>query len=258
MHGLSRSKKSQADTPNYFLLAVPVLTFGLGTWQVQRRKWKLGLVEKLEEKKNADPVQLPQDISLLSSPEYEYLKVKIRGTFDHSKEMYLMPRRRLDKHVAKEGPNLKGVISYGPKEGLGFNVVTPFHVTDRNEWILVNRGWVPKETVDPRSRPEGQVEGEVELIGVNRLSQPRSRVETDNAMPDTRFLRRDVESMAALSNTAPVFIDADYSSTLPGGPIGGQTVMHLRNEHWSYIITWYTLTAATSLMWIQKYILKRW
>ena len=27
-------------------------------------------------------------------------------------------------------------------------------------------------------------------------------------------------------------------STVPGGPIGGQTKVYLRNEHLQYIITW--------------------
>lgn len=65
--------------------------------------------------------------------------------------------------------------------------------------------------------------------------------------------------MSYYLGTDPVFLDADHSlfnkrinlkcylttidnlteSTIPGGPIGGQTRVTLRNEHLSYIITWY-------------------
>ncbi|MBZ3887175.1 Surfeit locus protein 1 [Sciurus carolinensis] len=31
----------------WFLLLIPVTAFGLGTWQVQRRKWKLKLIAEL-------------------------------------------------------------------------------------------------------------------------------------------------------------------------------------------------------------------
>lgn len=67
-------------------------------------------------------------------------------------------------------------------------------------------------------------------------------------------------------------------STVPGGPIGGQTRVTLRNEHMQYIVTWwvgallstsitsniklmfsllrYGLCAATSYMWFTKFIKK--
>lgn len=49
---------------------------------------------------------------------------------------------------------------------------------------------------------------------------------------------RDIEEMAELANTSYLFIDAVKESTVPGGPIGGQTQINLRNEHLQYIITW--------------------
>ena len=68
---------------------------------------------------------------------------------------------------------------------------------------------------------------------------------------------RDVAEMAAAMRTAPIFIDevkSEHShanpselltvkhllsgTSVPGGPIGGQTNVQLRNEHLSYIATW--------------------
>lgn len=49
---------------------------------------------------------------------------------------------------------------------------------------------------------------------------------------------RDIDAMADKLNTEHVFLDADRNSTIPEGPIGGQTRVTLRNEHMSYIITW--------------------
>lgn len=45
--------------------------------------------------------------------------------------------------------------------------------------------------------------------------------------------------MAIQVSADPVFLDAVSESTVPGGPIGGQTRVTLRNEHMSYILTWY-------------------
>jgi len=52
------------------------------------------------------------------------------------------------------------------------------------------------------------------------------------------YYSRDVDSMAKLVDSEPILIDAVVENNVPGGPIGGQTNISLRNEHVSYIITW--------------------
>lgn len=44
--------------------------------------------------------------------------------------------------------------------------------------------------------------------------------------------------MAEAVGAAPVFLDANANSSVPDGPVGGQTNVTLRNEHLSYIFTW--------------------
>ena len=39
----------------------------------------------------------------------------------------------------------------------GAHVVTPFYCEELGEFILVNRGWVPRRKMDQNSRPQGQV-----------------------------------------------------------------------------------------------------
>lgn len=54
--------------------------------------------------------------------------------------------------------------------------------------------------------------------------------------------------MAEVTGSLPILVDADSASTVPGGPIGGQTRVYLRNEHLQYIITWYALSGFTAYM----------
>jgi hypothetical protein len=50
-------------TPTMILLGfVPIFTFGLGTWQLQRLKWKVALIDELEEKLQLQPLSLPKRI----------------------------------------------------------------------------------------------------------------------------------------------------------------------------------------------------
>lgn len=60
--------------------------------------------------------------------------------------------------------------------------------------------------------------------------------------------------MTAATGASPIFLDATNEFDIPGGPVGGQTRISLRNEHLSYILTWFTLSGATGYMWYLKFI----
>uniref|UniRef100_A0A1I7XGP2 SURF1-like protein n=1 Tax=Heterorhabditis bacteriophora TaxID=37862 RepID=A0A1I7XGP2_HETBA len=49
---------------------------------------------------------------------------------------------------------------------------------------------------------------------------------------------KDFHQMSERYGTEPIFVDAVIESTIPGGPIGGQTNINVKNDHLSYIITW--------------------
>ena len=50
-------------TPTMVLLGImPIFTFALGTWQLKRLKWKINLIDELEEKLHSQPLQLPPSI----------------------------------------------------------------------------------------------------------------------------------------------------------------------------------------------------
>lgn len=53
----------------------------------------------------------------------EYRPVKVRGHFDHAKELYMMPRTRVD--LAREARE-----AGQPSVQSGAHVITPFHCTD--------------------------------------------------------------------------------------------------------------------------------
>ncbi|XP_070374541.1 surfeit locus protein 1 isoform X2 [Equus asinus] len=242
----SRCGSSTAEAPatkaeddsflQWFLLLIPVTAFGLGTWQVQRRKWKLKLIAELESRVMAEPIPLPADPMELKN--LEYRPVKVRGHFDHSKELYMMPRTMVDP--AREAREA-GRLSSSPESGA--YVVTPFHCTDLGITILVNRGFVPRKKVNPETRQKGQIEGEVDLVGMVRLTETRKPFVPENNPERNHWHYRDLEAMARLTE-----------STVPGGPVGGQTRVTLRNEHMQYIITWYGLCAATSYLWFKKFL----
>lgn len=241
--------KGEDSFLKWFLLLIPATTFGLGSWQVKRRQWKLQLIDELNRLTTAEPIPLPVDPHELKS--LEYRRVRVRGRYDHSQELYILPRSPVDPE--KEAREAGRLSSSGET---GANVITPFHCSDLGIKILVNRGYVPRQKIRPETRMKGQVEDEMEVVGVVRLTEQRKPFVPNNDVERNRWHYRDLEAMASVTGAEPIFIDADFGSTIPGGPIGGQTRVTLRNEHMQYIMTWYGLCAATSYMWYAKFIKK--
>eukprot|EP00099_Drosophila_melanogaster_P015860 NP_524758.1 surfeit 1 [Drosophila melanogaster] len=233
----------------WFLLLIPATTFGLGCWQVKRKIWKEQLIKDLNKQLSTAPVALPDDLTDLAQMEYRL--VKIRGRFLHDKEMRLGPRSL----IRPDGVETQGGLFSQRDSGNGYLIVTPFQLADRDDIVLVNRGWVSRKQVEPETRPLGQQQAEVELTAVVRKGEARPQFTPDHK--GNVYLYRDLARMCAATGAAPVFLDAVYDpQTAAHAPIGGQTRVTLRNDHLSYLVTWFSLSAATSFLWYRQ-IVKR-
>lgn len=61
--------------------------------------------------------------------------------------------------------------------------------------------------------------------------------------------------MAKLAGTAPILLDAKGPDIMPKGwPIPNQTKITHRNEHLNYLITWFSLSAITSFLWVRRFV----
>jgi len=203
------------------LLAATALFTALGVWQLERRAWKMDLIDRVDARIHADaaPAPPPSDWAGLSKAKDEYLRVSIRGTYLN---------------------NLETEVEASTADGMGYWVLTPFK-SDAGFIVLINRGFVPHASRDPRTREAGQRQGEMNVTGLLRMTEPRGQLWRSNEPPSERWYSRDVAAIVAhrgLSDAAPYFIDAD-STPNPGGlPIGGLTVIAFPNNHLVYAITW--------------------
>ncbi|KAH7978963.1 hypothetical protein HPB49_007540 [Dermacentor silvarum] len=187
----------------------------------------------------------------------EYRQVRVTGTFDHEREMYVGPRSRIEPEEDSEEGRRKrrGGIITAPGQ-TGNLVITPFKLKDRDSALrpwnaLLTNGML---NTSFHLSSASVIEGEVNLVGIVRKSEKRPPLGPKNPTTGHTWHYKDVEQMAQACGAAPVLLDAVFESTVEGGPIGGQTNVTLRNEHVSYIITWYSLSAATTFLWYHKYI----
>lgn len=213
------------------LLAFAALV-GLGSWQMERRAWKLELIQQVEARADAPARPLPASSQwpALNRATDEYAHVRVTGVFDHAKEALV--------YTVLSEPN-------GPLRGPGFSVITPLMLPDGSA-VLVNRGFVPTDKRDPATRTAGQVEGPVTVTGLLRFAEEASSFVPDNDPARNAWYRRDPAEIAAargLTRAAPFMIDADATPNPGGLPQGGETRLVFPNRHLEYALTWYGLAA---------------
>jgi surfeit locus 1 family protein len=199
---------------------------GLGTWQLQRRVWKLNLIAEVDARVHAPPTAAPGPPawSKVTAATDAYRRVSVAGVFENDKETLV-----------------QAVTDLGP----GFWVMTPLQ-SDRGFTVLINRGFVPPERADSRTRPKGELRGPVLVTGLLRVSEPKGGFLRRNAPLQGRWYSRDVAAIAVArglptGQTAPYFIDADATPNPGGLPVGGLTVIAFPNSHLVYALTWYGL-----------------
>src|SRR3984893_11013986 len=140
------------------LLAFIVLV-GLGTWQVERKAWKEALIATLTERLAAPPQALPAPATWqsLDPSSDEYRRVKFTAQFDHAAEALVYGAASAFR------PDVSGP---------GYWVFTPARLTD-GSLVMVNRGFVPEDRKDAKSRADGQGSGPVEVSAALRWPATR-------------------------------------------------------------------------------------
>lgn len=208
-------------------LAAFIVLVGLGSWQVERLGWKNDLIARIDAGLAADPVDLPVEID--QPADWEYRRVRVTGRFLHAQESYIGPRL----YAGPDGRQRQGV-----------HVLTPLVRDDGGGTVLVDRGWVPLDRRDPATRAEGQVEGLVTVTAIARVPQGRGFMQPANAPDKREFFWLEMDALAVIAGVghlAPLVLQADAAPNPGGLPIGGRTIVQLKNDHLSYALTWYGL-----------------
>lgn len=249
----TRGRRGRLGVFAALLLACVVFT-ALGTWQMQRRTWKLSLIDRVQARVGGPVSQVP-DVAEWAAGEprdFEYRHVRVQGTWLHG-------------HVAWS----QAVTTLGG----GFWQMVPMQLDDgRIVWI--NRGFVGQRA--------GRLPapGSARVDGLLRLSEPNGGFLRDNDPVAGRWHSRDVVQMSAaqglpVERTVEWFVDAqatpgeDVTRTsqlqpeqgeaipteqrgiTPGTPaqhmlqdvepVPGLTVLRFSNPHLVYALTWYGL-----------------
>ena len=211
-----------------FLVAL-VLAFcgftALGAWQVERLHWKHALIARVDARVHAEPAAPParNDWPQTTAARDEYRRVVATGEY-------------LQDHDTR----VQAVTERGP----GWWLLSPLR-EDSGDTILVNRGFVPDDWKGDVAPPAGHVR----VVGLLRMSEPNGAFLRENDVAHDRWYSRDVAAIArarGLGEVAPWFVDAERDASAPEWPAGGMTVVHFRDQHLQYALTWFALAVLTA------------
>ena len=216
------------------LIGVAIL-LGLGTWQLQRLKWKEDLLARVAALKTA--AALPLEPVLSAGGDMDY----VRATFT-CPDLERRPTLRL----------------FGVRDGVaGYRLIAACPLGTGS--ILVDRGFTAMEQAAVAGQP-GRAVLPGPIVGVLRTGDKATFVTPPNKASDNLWYSRDVAAMAqtlAAPRPAPVFLMLESPAPAPGGPTPAPVPIDIPNRHLEYAITWFGLAAALVGVYVASLFRKR-
>ena len=229
------------------LLLIPVTAGSLGTWQVYRYQYKRDLIEKVRKELQQEPIPLPDfkfEPQVILHPDARFRKYYVIGSAEESHGILVGPKYRDHQR--------------------GYCLVVPYTRTGdngRGERILIHYGWIAESDVKRGTngieRFLGSSSYPRKLMGFLNFGEPgwfwwdTSSPSIDHqGEPHYHWLN--VKSLAKALNTLPVMIETTETIDPRLKVRSDENRLNIPNNHLQYIITWYSLAAITTWMWLKR------
>jgi surfeit locus 1 family protein len=231
--------------PALLALAGVAILVSLGIWQLERKAWKEGLIERMSQRLAASAGDLPAPSAWpqLERDTMEFRRVRFAAQFLNEREAL----------VYAMGSSLRNDAS-----GPGYWVFTPARLND-GAIVFVDRGFVPEGRRDRARRQQGELEGTVEITGVLRWPEPRGAFTPADEPSHGLWFVRDPGIIARsldLGAVAPFYVEQEAPIPPGGLPSPARLAPNLPNNHLQYAMTWFGLAAVliasfVSFVWTQ-------
>ena len=230
--------RSRATRVVLFALGLLLLAgfVALGAWQLERRRWKLDLIERVEARVAAPPIDAPGPAlwPRVDAARFEYRHIAVTGRLRHERETF---------------------VQASTARGSGWWSMVPLD-TGRGWTVLVNRGFVSDEKRASGTLPKRRNVGPLRVTGLLRLGEGSGTWPRRNDPAADRWYTRDVPAIArarGLARVAPYYIDVGGVLGPGPPPVSGMGEVRFRNHHLAYALTWFALAAlvagALALLW---------
>ena len=197
-----------------FVIFFVTIFCALGTWQLYRLQWKLELIREISFGLNSSPTEYSNLIKK------NYQRVITKGNFNFDKQIYL--------------------YSLNSNGRPGYDVITPFK-TNKNENVLINRGWIKKELKDnPSINYEDY--NDQNVIGFLREIYKPNIFKPDNDLNNNIWFSLNLEEIREVTGEQfsefVIFLEDKQAKT----PLPKKISVDVPNNHLKYAITWYAIS----------------
>ena len=216
------------------VLALVLITAKAGFWQLERAGYKLAIQQAYQEGLLA-PVEVLEEIAP-NVHEYLFRRVQLEGHYVSAKQFLLENRYRVQANGFRQ---------------IGYEVLTPFKLR-RGQSILVNRGWIPMETMDRQQLPEVAAnESLFKIMGIIAVPEkgfqlgamdsdsmwPRRLLYIDLLQVNDRLQQEQYPAVLMLSEGKPEAYRADWQPVVDGSV-----------KHYSYAVQWFLMSLVTIIL----------
>lgn len=220
------------------IICVP-LFIKLGLWQYNKAKLKQEMQTSYNASLDYDALALP---ARLDNPDmWKYKKVKITGHYETKYQILL------DNQVEQSRA--------------GFHVLTPLKIEGRNDYVLINRGWVAGKATHTDLPAITTPEGVVEIVGL--VWVPSKKIFTlETAQEKSQWnlvwqhmdLERYQKSVSL--NVLPIVIKLDSNSNAGGFIRNWQLPAEKIATNMGYAYQWFGFAVASILIFLYTSISK--
>ena len=217
--GEAKLKLKKAFLFQLFVIFFITLFCALGTWQLYRLQWKLELISEITFGLDSQPIEYS------SSIKKNYQRVNAKGKFDFDKQIYL--------------------YSLNEKGKPGYDVVTPFR-TNKNENVLVNRGWINKE-LKGNVKINLNTPAEQKIVGLLREIYKPNMFKPDNDIKNNIWYSLKVDDLEFYTgyklDKFVLYLQNNQNQLISNKIL----TPDLPNNHLKYALTWYSVALSILL-----------
>ena len=214
-----------------FGMCAIIVLLALGTWQMERLKWKRDVLNSVDHAKQEPPVELSNFETL--DENWDYRRVRVTGHYMHEHNVFLQSRIH--------------------NRDIGTHVLTPFK-TDDERIILVNRGFVPNAHNGIFNQPEGVQN----IVGALHIPDDHNMFTPDNVKGSEKLYWTDLSFISAethltLETPFVLYLDStDVDGAAEVYPLGGQLRVDIPNNHLEYAIFWYAMAFVLAIIMVLR------
>jgi len=195
----------------------------LGLWQLDRLKWKQGILAGIKAQQSVDITKTPIN---LNKDTDEFTRGFIKGRYLNTPPILVGPR------------------TYEGKSGYHLHQV--FQANDTGDTILVNRGWVEKNA--RVTAPQNSVT----LGGYLKSPDIKNRFTPPNSPKNNLWYRADIDELSDALNT-PLYDKILYQkSPVTSSPQSFSDLPALKNNHMQYALFWFFMPILCLIFYLRR------